>query len=495
MEGLGQEETLRKALSVNTTFKPPMKEREVRHTHKSVWKTHLKNNPQDVPVEPVRAPVRVLAETSANTLTVDELRPPGILGEFFDWHLKTAKFPNPQLAAQTALAFGSVVLGRRYVTTGDNWPSLYFLTVGKSTVGKDHGKKTLERALEDSGLEDLIGGRGYTSPGAILSALRDKPTHVTIIDEFGDYLEACNAKGNSHRKEAMSMLNEVFSVGGGTLRQGVYSSMGLTDKQRAQTETINVRAPAVTMYLMTQPERFYDSLGDGDIANGFLGRMLVMDMEAKRREPVFTGRLPRTPDTIQKWAKTARERGIMGLEEHMQEVFDLAPDPIEVEMTEGAIEAHRAFFAEQIASQNRLDVVGLGGVIGRMNEMAQKLGCVVACSVNIFNPVVTEELAKWCINYCRQSFLAMADAARKNVGGTEYGKARQKLLNAIIEAGARGLTHRDINRLFKGTRQKEAREVLKHLQDAGEVAFAEIQHNGAGRKREAWVAVDDSNAD
>ena len=298
-EGYNQEQTLQKALEANEFFEPQLEESEVRKTNWSVWKTHLGNHPEQQPIEIIQEPIKLYkAEDITEELDSTQLRPPGILGEFYDWHLSTARFPNPRLAAQSAMAFGSVVLGRRYVTSEDNWPSLYFLTIGKSTTGKNHGARTIERALDNSGLSELVGGRGYTSPGAVLSALRDKPTHLTIIDEFGDYLEACNARGNSHRKEAMSMLNEVFSTGDGVLRQSTYSSMGLTDKQRKGNEKINIRCPAVTMYLMTQPERFYDSIGEGDIANGFLGRMLVMDMEAKRKPPKHTRRLPDAPKAL-----------------------------------------------------------------------------------------------------------------------------------------------------------------------------------------------------
>lgn len=488
-EGLTEDETLEKALEVNQTFRPPLSESEVTKTHRSVWKTHIGNHPEAEPIEVTHSVKLFNLEQVTEELTDEQLRPPGLLGEFFDWHLSTARFPNKRLAAQSALAFGSVVLGRKYVTSEDNWPSLYFLTVGKSTTGKNHGARTIERALDNAGLSELIGGRGYTSPGAILSALRDKPTHLTIIDEFGDYLEACNAKGNSHRKEAMSVLNEVFSTGDGTLRQSTYSAMGLTEKQRNSYEKINIVCPAVTMYLMTQPERFYDSIGDGDIANGFLGRMIIMDMEAKRKLPAYVKRLPDSPKSVSDWAKNARQRGAGNLSEHIAEVFDLSPEPIEVEITDSAHKVFAAFLSEQFDHQDRLDPMGLGNVVGRMNEMAQRLSCIVACSVNLYQPAVTEKVARWCVDYCRFSFLRMVDAARRNMGGSEYGKLRQQVLNAIVESGSKGMTMRELKRKFRALKLQDLNTALKDLVTSEETALTESKT--AGRPRRAFVAVAD----
>ena len=36
----------------------------------------------------------------------------------------------------TAIAFASTVLGRRYVSSQRNWPSLFLLNIGKSASGK-----------------------------------------------------------------------------------------------------------------------------------------------------------------------------------------------------------------------------------------------------------------------------------------------------------------------------------------------------------------------
>ena len=124
-----------------------------------------------------------------------------------------------------------------------------------------------------------------------------------------------------------------------------------------------------------------------------------------------------------------------------------------------------------------------------MNEMAQKLSCIIACSVNIYEPAVTETVATWCVNYCRFSYLRMVDAARRNMGGSEYGKIRQQVLNAIVGSSERGATLRELKRKFKSLKPQDMNTALKDLTTAEEIAL--IEQKTAGRPRKAFVAVAD----
>ena len=482
-EGLDQSQIWEKLSDWNQSNPEPLPDSEIATVMRSIQKIDQKTREISEPI-----PRKINVVITPSTDSIPNLKPPGVLGDLFEWHIETSRHPNNVLAAQSALAFGSVVLGRRYVTAQNNYPMVYFLTVGKSTTGKEHGKKTLERALVASGLERLIGGRGYTSPAAVLSELRDKPNHVAIIDEFGDYFEACKAVGNSHRKEAISTLVEVFSSGGGTLRQAAYSQMGLTDKQRSAVQKINIESPSITLFCLTQPNRFYDSIGDGDIANGFLGRLLVADMRAARKPGRLTGRLGDPPGNLIAWAKAATATGTIDLN---AESFEVAPDEKVIGISDNALEEFERFEIEKIKIQDTLESSGLEVIVGRMHEISMRLAGIVACSVDINRPVVTREIATWANNYCRWSFGALVEAAKKNLSTTDYGKNRQKVLQAIFESGSKGLTTREINRRFKGFKPKERAEIMRDLQENSEVYFGEVKHKSAGRPRVAWVGVDD----
>ena len=121
---------------------------------------------------------------------------PGRLQDAVNFYNTTAPKEQPQFAVQTALAFASVVMGRRWRTDQDNYSGLYFVNVGKSATGKEHAKFALEKMLESSGLDHLIGPSGYTSASGVFSALVQQPCHVAVVDELGRVLQSAQAQGN-----------------------------------------------------------------------------------------------------------------------------------------------------------------------------------------------------------------------------------------------------------------------------------------------------------
>tara|TARA_A100001515_G_scaffold123230_3_gene107021 strand:- start:1707 stop:2930 length:1224 start_codon:yes stop_codon:yes gene_type:complete len=401
--------------------------------------------------------------------------------------METAPAPHVEMAVQSALALGSVVLGRKYVTTESNFTSLYFLTVAKSGTGKEYGKKAIEKILDAAGLDDLIGGSGYTSPGAVYSELRDRPTHITVIDEFGKYLQACSASGNSQLQEAVTTLVEAFGRLDGTLRPRAYSSMGLTEKQRGDVERLKVLRPAITLYSMTTPKQFYSAIGEADIEAGMLGRFLVVnsDAECGARKRGQTKAAP--PAGVVRWAQSMRDAGggnLAGVEVH-----DVAPKTVELEFTPAAYEVLDAFEAETVKRRRRLSNSGMDVLLARSVEIAMRLAAIVACSKQ--SPRIDREAMEWAVVYSGHAFNGLVEAVGTQMTGSEFGARRQAILEAVTAAGERGMTDREMKRRFKRLKPKEHAEAVRALVDAGEIALVEIEHRGAGRKRQAFVAVED----
>ena len=82
--------------------------------------------------------------------------PPGILKKVFEYSKKIAHIQQPALSMQTALAFGSVALGRIYRTDMNNFSSLFFMCIAKSGQGKENVKTTIESILDASGHADIM---------------------------------------------------------------------------------------------------------------------------------------------------------------------------------------------------------------------------------------------------------------------------------------------------------------------------------------------------
>lgn len=206
---------------------PPLGKGELNTCIASMVATHLRNHPHDVvPVYPIIAKPPS-TEDIPNKMPDHLYNMPGVLGDVVKYLNATAARKQPALAIQSALALGSVICGRYYRTNKNNFSSLYFLNIAKSSSRKEHGKKMVEKILEAADLGPLISGSGYTSAGAVFSELLSRPLHISIIDEFGKLIESSQRTNNSHKDEAITQLVECWGRCDGAMRPPSYSTMTL----------------------------------------------------------------------------------------------------------------------------------------------------------------------------------------------------------------------------------------------------------------------------
>ncbi len=124
---------------------------------------------------------------------------PGKLQHAVDYFSATARMNQPQFAVQTALAIGSVVLGRNYTTDEDNYTALYLICIGESGSGKEHARRVITKVFKEADRFEFVGPREYTSEAAISGELLYRPRHIAIFDEIGRYLRTNRKAGKRAR--------------------------------------------------------------------------------------------------------------------------------------------------------------------------------------------------------------------------------------------------------------------------------------------------------
>lgn len=424
----------------------------------------------------------------------DLLTVPGVLGLVVDYANRTAPKPQPQFAVQAALALGSVLLGRNWVTTQDNYAAMYYVNVGKSASGKEHPRTVIDRILTAAGLGALLGPGGYTSDGAVFSHLHAKPCHLTIIDELGDMLGNAKAAGNFHKRQATTVLMQAWGLPAGTIRPTGYSSMSLTAKQRAELEDKCVHRPSLSLLGMTTPRTFYGSLDEQSIEGGFLNRLLVVESDLPPRVRGPFERLE-VPEAVLEWIATVRA----GAGEGNLSGVDLGPDVVPqarvVLFTPEAETMFAQYEAECVAEIAALDGESLAEMHGRSCEKAQRLALIVAASVNARHPLITADIARWCIRYVRHYTEQTIESIRKHLHGSEFSKWRALALESIKKGGKRGRTEFELARScrpFAGLEPRMRRSVLDSLKSDRLAEFVDMGKGpgGRGKSRSAWVALD-----
>lgn len=416
---------------------------------------------------------------------------PGVLGTFVDLCNRTAPKPQPQFAVQAALAFGSVVLGRRYRTTRNNWPGLYFVNIGKSASGKEHARTVIDAVLSDAGLGRLIGPSGYTSDSAVFSSLYHQPAHIAFIDELGELLGNAKAQGNYLKRSSIKALVEVWGLMGGTMRPQGYSTMALRPDQRAEMAERCVHRPSLTLLGMTTPKTFYDSLTESAIEGGFLNRLIIVESTIGRQLSRDADPLD-VPDSLVEWCRAVRD-GQGGNLSGLDATADQVPVPRVVEFSPEAREVFRRYERENLAAQDLLEPEGLAEMEGRSVEKALRVSELLAVSDNVTHPVIQVQHAQWAIDYVRYYTAQTIEAVHTHLTGSLFGQWRASVLDSLRRAGARGLTERELARncrLFAGLDPRQRQAVLSALHSDELAAKVESKGpSGRGRARVAWIAL------
>jgi hypothetical protein len=409
---------------------------------------------------------------------------PGRLQDAVNYYTTTAPKSQPQFAVQAALAFGSVVMGRRWVTDQNNYTGLYFINVGKSAAGKEHAKTVIENLLEHAKLERLIGPAGYTSASGVFSALVEQPAHITVIDELGRVLSASQSQGNHNKADAQTILMETFGRMHATLRPQGYSKMGMSKTQSAEFDKV-IRHPSLTIMSMTTPSTLYESLSSRYVSDGFLGRFLIVESNIGRQvsKPIRT---ITPPESLLEWAAEHAEAKAGNLDAGTS--YDTPPPAVEVPFGPGCQALIEKCDADMMERMDRFEKYGMEAMFGRTKEIAQRLALIVARSCR--EEQISTASMQWAIDYATFYADRTVSALRQSMSDGPFEAACKSVMAMIEASGLKGVTEREIarsSRTFAGLEPRRRREVMEALA-ADRGIIVQKQAGGVGRPRMAWIA-------
>lgn len=407
---------------------------------------------------------------------------PGILQDAVNLYETTAIKTQPQFAVQAALAFGSVVMGRRWVTDQRNYSSLYFLNIGETGCGKEHGKKVIENLLEQAQLGHLIGPAGYTSASGVFSALMTQPSHVTVMDELGKVLKSASARGNQHKADGLTTIMEVFGRQDGTLRPQGFSKMGMKKQDADEFDKV-IKRPSLTIYGMSTGSEFYSAIGGGDVASGLLNRFLIV----KTNIGIQKSRKVRGVDGSSRLIDWAREcatasSGDLGADSH-----DLPPAPIDVPFSDGALDVLDKYEDKLIAAIQKENGSGLEAMFNRSREVAMRLSLIVARSLGANE--ITREAAQWAVDYVDFYSGRTVSMFRENMSDGSFEAACKAVYAKINASGLRGISEREIARsvgAFRNMPRKARNDVLEAVASDYGVAARNANEGKKGRPSMVW---------
>lgn len=411
---------------------------------------------------------------------------PGRLQDAVNLFNVTAVAPQPQFAVLAALALGSVVLGRRWCTSSNNYSNCYFIAIGETGSGKEYIRKFILKVLADSGLERMIGPSSYTSASGVLSSLLTKPTHVTVIDEMGRKLKQAASRDNTNAQGMLTQIMEVFGIQDGVLAPQGFSKMGMNKAQADDLEKV-VRHPSLTIVGMSTGHDFAEAIGYGDVASGFLNRFLIVETDYGIPMPRMIRNVP-VGEQLKEWCKTSASAtsatDIVGdVDSH-----DHPPLPVVLEFTDEAIAELDKVTREIHEYRNKHKDSPLSAMKSRSRELMMRLSLIIAVSCD--EPKISAASFLWArdfVTFYTDRIIAMIS---EKVSINDFHGTCNKAISAIRKSGLKGMTVAEMCLAvpaMKGLKPRERDEVMKALIEDYGIMKIERNKGQRGRPTLSWI--------
>lgn len=405
----------------------------------------------------------------------DFIPPNGFLKDCYDYYNATSGNEQKGFALQCAIALASVTLGRRFQTDNGNFTSLYMLNIGKSSTGKEHAKTVIHKILKAANQSHLMGGSGYTSEGAVVSATLDKPKHISICDEFGRNIQAAKNSGDANFSGANSKLMEAIGACHSVLRPRNYSTMGVA-KDKAGELRKAIENPAITILAMSTPTTFFESIDHKAIMDGFVGRFIICISDAKREIRRRVSDVA-VPESIINWLNNANFRSKSDI---IPDVSTETPHIETLQLTEAAWKKYQEIAQYFIDQANKLEEMKMDDVNNRAHEFVLRLSLIIALSKNINADVVDVDDMEWSANYIKHCMNRVISEFKHSVSGSEFEGKKKDALASLRKYSANGISLKDMNKRqpFAKWTPKERKEVLDALEEAELIFRESVQTTG-----------------
>ena len=391
------------------------------------------------------------------------LHVPGFVSDVVSFTVATAFRPQPVLALAGALSLQAVLAARKVKDEVGNRTNLYLIGVAPSGAGKERVRQVSKDILFQAGLQALIGPEDIASDAGLLAAVEAQPALLLQIDEIGRMLQATGDAKQAHLYNIVTALMRLYSSAG-TLFKGKAYADGARNS--------DIYEPCVSLYGTTTPENFYGALKAENLADGLIGRILILegDGDAKRCAPELVDLPPSILGAAQYWGRYAPGGNLSGLN----------PQPTLIRATPEARQCFDAL-AEQCDIEGAKTPI-VRAIWARAEEKARRLALIFACSANREQPEIDGDAARWACALAAYLSKRLVFLAGEWIADGAF-DGRQKKVIRIIRASGGQITRAQLYRKTQALPMRERDDILSNLLATRQVVEIEERSGKAGRPR------------
>ncbi len=429
------------------------------------------------------------------------IKPSGLLGAICAWVNATAYRPQPMLTLACSLTFFGTIVGRRICGEDDARTNLYCIGVAPSSAGKSHAMNKIRQLSYDAGCDDRIGGGKFASDSAIERRLSENPATMFIVDEIGHMLKSFKDDRTGHKSGIVALLMELYSMSNQTFKGKEYA----TQEQRILVQ------PCCSLYGVSEPTRFAQSISTDEIKDGWIARCMIFDVGIgmpEGRDVVTTSQAPQDViDRVSNWETLIIQPSPSKLS-HFVKIKDgkaispdsILPNMIEIPYSDGA----KIIFKEMdtISIRRYNSMCDMGPVWMKSTEKAKRVSLILAASENPDSPCVSADNAAYACRLVSFLLEAFTDKVLGQISSNHEESMKQRLLFKIQEAGSDGIGKSDLTRRTQWAQKTSRDHMLADLVQGGFIVIIDVnkrdgilsaRHSGVQSKRMWYWAIEHYN--
>ena len=414
------------------------------------------------------------------------LHVPGFIDEYVECAMASAPRPNRVISFCSALAFLSYAAGRKIVSDRNTLPNIYLIALANSGVGKDHPRKVAMTLAVETG---IAGGftEDFKSGSGLEDALFLKPSILFQRDEIDTLFKVLKMAKEENSETLMARLLNIYGSSNGSIKLRNLSLprqelLRMKKEMQASGKEDDaaplVLNPYLTVFGTAVPQFFFEALDRRMLANGMVARCLILD--AGKRGPRQRSAFITIPESLKEAVRTIREyRGddagnLCGVTRPSMRLLT-ATDGAN-RMLDDIDERNDALYNE---SAERKDLVPMA-FWARATEKVIKLAMLHAISVNVKEPVITEEGVAWADEFTRFLTEQALFMAQRYSYENPFDEKCQKVIRQLTDAPD-GLDHSTL--LKRSHESKETfQQIMDTLLESGTVAMEVTATGGRARK-------------
>lgn len=412
---------------------------------------------------------------------LDVCDPPGLVGDICRWINETSKRRQPILTLGATLAGMGAFYGRRYASPTDLRTNFYAIGICATGGGKDHARQQLKALFRAAGAKEILGGEDIASGQAVIASLKQHPSRVFFIDEFGHKLALATSPHAQHYHASIitSFLRLYSSAA------SLFLGTEYANQEDKKNRRVDIEQPNACLYGTTTPKTFYEALSSGDAASGFLNRTALFVAEEVPELHLVASAAP--PDDLilavrdayqigsgRSVSRPLADAGLSGPEVRV--------DPRRVPMTPDA-DAYLSELGAHIDREIVRAKLPSAELWIRCYENAVRMALIRAIGQDPSNPQITLPDAEWATKIAVWSCRRLEYDCSTRIADNPFERGCKRILAVVTKAGVEGILRSDVARFTKQIETRKRNEMIDHLLEAEQVRAVPVGGTSKGGRK------------